>query len=302
MKEDRAVRIRTFLPASVAFVLVSVFAIADNINLTLVASLFLALPYFGLVYLYYRFVTRILDKLQMKSRLLVFGNIVGEIGRYHASTSVPAVMKHEELEENDVNIAETEAKHLNALLNTKTIMSAVVMAFLMTEIRRAFEYLCCHNGIRVSLYMEEEDESLTRTATSELNSNPNHATVFPRGKGFCGRAWHDRVPVCGTRNPFPLRLKFVDDRFFQGPEARDAARSFICLPVINRTGRTEKTIAVISVDSLRRYDYVLGRRFLDEIDVICDPLKAILLEYLEIVRVLKEQQDRMDEGLRHELA
>ncbi|MEI9990125.1 MAG: hypothetical protein WDM86_08810 [Rhizomicrobium sp.] len=227
-------------------------------------------------------------RLTMNDRLESFDTAIGKIARYCDRHPIADILTR-------LNAGSADSAGQESL---RVVL--VMIDLMITDLRDAFQDLCAHPDIRVSIYMESAQEInykqspetvLHMMATTVFEKEYEMATRFRRTgpdkryEGFCGAAFDGGGAVCGTYRKFG----FVHDpRFSLGngetANVLEKTRSFLCLPIAKSSARGAPVRAVLAIDSGRRYDFVLTRDTRDLLSLKLTPIKTRLSGYLDALK------------------
>jgi hypothetical protein len=240
----------------------------------------MGIPYIGFLYFYYRYVTDIVDRYLIETRLENFKIDLDAIHSYHKRYEKKLLPLSETFIESRFD--SLLGDKISKIIKQKQILVCELMVdFVITDYRYAFQSLLTHPGVRVAVYMEASETELERVAISWFGSHEERARPFLKGRGYCGICWETKKPICGTHYPFPFRMMWSDEKFLS-TNVIDDERSFLCLPVTFRAKGSDddEMIAVICIDSIRQFDFVLKDNTMRKIDQLSDGIKEVLLNYI----------------------
>lgn len=242
-----------------------------------IAVIFL-LPFVICVLIFQTLLREMYERLTLPGRVAEYREAVGKIVRYHERNMADELSSY-------IKKSKSAASppRVKALLD-------IMLDLLITDLRDAVQELCLCADIRISLYemaFERVDQTTQRamlvmTNTTEFDKDSGTSTIFYENEktrqfsGYCGKAWNTQLPQCGTYAPFPF---WRDKDFFLG-NAFDKDRSFLCLPISEVNGGQKRMIAVLTIDSGRRYDFLLGNDLKDKIYISTMDMRNLLIKYL----------------------
>jgi hypothetical protein len=262
-------------------------------NQRLLSAALIGLPYFGLAWTWYVLLRPIGNRLTMRYRINQLKADIDSILSSKDSSAIYYDSLRSYYRAIDIN-----TKHSHEVEALQNGSSALLINTLMVDVKIAMERLCNYSGIRVSVYMEGSDiddygnfvrgNVLVKQYTNEYADQNGQSISFPiRTKenyrdwqaSYCGLCWDTGLPRSGTPHPF----LFVKDRNFHPGTDEDEKRSYLCLPITKNQFGVQVPVAVISIDSLRKYDFFLFNGLRRKIDDTMYPVKIRLREYLDII-------------------
>ena len=166
----------------------------------------------------------------------------------------------------------------------KKTQSELLVDYVLTDVRKAFEILVAHGSIRVTLFIRqplqegEDDLAVMRSVqTSKFRGASFAITQFARGTGLCGCAWKKGEPACG--NSYIL-YPFKKDPRFHSFGSKDNNMSFFCSPIWSEHYKSGTVIGVLSIDSLRSRDFKLDYDDMTEVDAALGLVRQILADHI----------------------
>lgn len=217
-------------------------------------------------------------RLTIETRFQTFANAIEKISRYHRRNVA------------DETVAFLKKPGTKPALERVKAISNTMIDLLITDLRDAFQELCVCSDVRVAVYAAGYPSGGSRSSvqlymrnTTEFDLDLDNSLIFKckNGlfEGYCGKAWATMEPQSGTFRLLPF-LPFVNDKTFLQGNAFDKTRSFLCLPVVVKTAKGLRPLAVLCIDSGRRIDFAMGNDLRDKISSHVMDLHSYLAKYV----------------------
>jgi hypothetical protein len=253
-----------------------------------ISAILLGIPYFLSTWFWYAVILKIRPRLTMSLRLERFAKDVNDVVSYKSSEDYYSSLSEYY---SSLDNTQVRSKEFLSLLDQS---AELLINILLSDLSLAVEGLVQHSSIRISVYLGNlnkdrnarlvEPDMLVKAFTSELSDRFEESLDFPIRRGgnhknwqpsYCGLAWKNQAPVSGTAYPlpFPFRYLWKDSRFHDGSTS-DNSKSFLCIPVVKSLGVRGEPVAVIVIDSHRRYDFILSQKLRSNIDRILYQVKT----------------------------
>jgi hypothetical protein len=253
--------------------------IDGSVDRPLLIALIFFVPFVFVMWGLQKFFRDFYERITILSRMDDFESAVGKFTRYHKKSPVEQML--------DSLDRGTHADARKKVIN-------VMIDILITDLRDAFQDLCVWPDIRVAIYVEsletvsynKKETVLHMISSTEFDKEYELSTKFrkvnttDKYEGYCGHAWNTGLPTCGTYRRF---FFWTDKTFFCG-NVLDKGRSFLCLPITRSDTTGEPVLAVLSIDSGRRYDLLLSRDLVQTIGIKTTNIRSILAHYLSLLQ------------------